>query len=99
MTCLGIDTIHRFTAADAGKAAANGVRFVGRYLVPAGKGKDITTLVTQKADRNEANSTYHMILGAAAISQLPEHGAVMLTSDCGFVMWQSYTHGEASEEV
>lgn len=52
----------------------------------------VSTLVTQKADRNEADSTYHMILASAAISQLPEHGAVMLTSDCGFVMGQSYHH-------
>lgn len=59
---------------------------------------NIATLVTQKADRNEADSTYHTILAAAAISQLPEHGAVMLTSDCGYVMGQSYTHGEIVSE-
>lgn len=42
MTYLGIDTVHRFTAADAKNAAANGVSFVGRYLVPAGMNKDLT---------------------------------------------------------
>lgn len=42
MTYLGIDTVHRFTAADAKKAAENGVSFVGRYLVPAGMNKELT---------------------------------------------------------
>ena len=39
---LGIDTVHRFTAADAKNAAASGVSFVGRYLVPAGMNKELT---------------------------------------------------------
>ena len=38
MTYLGIDTVHRFTAADAKNAVANGVSFVCRYLVPQGMG-------------------------------------------------------------
>lgn len=42
MTYLGIDTVHRFTAADAKNAVANGVSFVGRYLVPAGMNKELT---------------------------------------------------------
>ena len=42
MAYLGIDTVHRFTAADAKKAAANGVSFVGRYLVPEAYGKALT---------------------------------------------------------
>lgn len=42
MTYLGIDTVHRFTAADAKNAVANGISFVGRYLVPAGMNKELT---------------------------------------------------------
>lgn len=42
MAYLGVDTVHRFTAADAKNAVANGVSFVCRYLVPQGMGKDIT---------------------------------------------------------
>ena len=59
---------------------------------------NIATLVTQKENRNDADSTYHTILASAAISQLPEHGAVMLTDDCGYVMGQCYRHGGASVE-
>ena len=39
----GIDTVRRFTAADAKKAVENGVRFVGRYLVPAAYPKALTS--------------------------------------------------------
>lgn len=42
MQYLGIDTVHRFTAADAKKAAENGISFVGRYLVPPGMNKELT---------------------------------------------------------
>ena len=42
MAYLGIDTVHRFTAADAKNAVENGVSFVGRYLVPAGMNKELT---------------------------------------------------------
>ena len=36
MTYLGVDTAARITAAQAAKLVANGVSFVGRYLVPSG---------------------------------------------------------------
>lgn len=42
MTYLGVDTAARITAAQAAKLAANGVSFVGRYLVPSGYSKSIT---------------------------------------------------------
>lgn len=39
---LGVDTAARISAAQAKKLRENGVSFVGRYLVPAGMGKDLT---------------------------------------------------------
>lgn len=42
MTYLGVDTAARISAAQAKKLKENGVSFVGRYLVPAGMGKDLT---------------------------------------------------------
>ena len=42
MRFLGIDTAARITAKQAEKLREQGVSFVGRYLVPAGMGKDIT---------------------------------------------------------
>lgn len=57
----------------------------------------VATIITQQANRDQADSTYHSILASAAISSLPEHGAVMLTSDCGFIMGQCYRHGVIEE--
>ena len=48
----GIDTAARITAAQAAKIAAQGVSWVGRYLVPEGYGKAITA-DEAKALRNE----------------------------------------------
>ena len=42
MTYLGIDTAARLSAAAAKTLKDNGISFVGRYLVPAGMGKDLT---------------------------------------------------------
>lgn len=42
MTYLGVDTAARLSAAAAKTLKANGVSFVGRYLVPPGMYKDIT---------------------------------------------------------
>ena len=39
---LGVDTAARISAAQAKLLKQNGVSFVGRYLVPAGMGKDLT---------------------------------------------------------
>jgi len=43
----GIDTSARITAAQAAKLRDQGVSFVGRYLVPAGMGKEITASEAQ----------------------------------------------------
>ena len=58
---------------------------------------NVATLITQQSNRDQADSTYHTILASAAVSSLPEHGAVMLTSDCGFIMGQCYRHGAIEE--
>ena len=47
--------------------------------------------------RLKAESKYHEILAAAAISELPKHSVTLLTSDGRVVMNQSYSHAiEAS---
>ncbi len=45
----------------------------------------IGTIVRQYDGKPEAESAYHMTLGAAAISGLPVHGAVIMAED-GFVL-------------
>lgn len=43
------------------------------------------------ADSREAESKYHQILSAAALSGLPKHGAIMFTED-GFIGQSCYTN-------
>ena len=42
--------------------------------------------------RLKAESKYHEVLAAAAISQLPQHSATLITSDGRAIMNQCYRH-------
>lgn len=51
-------------------------------------------------DRLAAESKYHAILSSAAVSKLPSHTCVLMTSDGRFISFQNYEHQpEAQEEV
>jgi len=50
-------------------------------------------LVTQHATREAAESAYHSILAAAAISTVEVHAATILTEDGFQLMHQAYRHG------
>ena len=58
----------------------------------------VSYLVHQVSDDNpdtarmQAESTFHQVLAAAAISQLPAHAAIMFTSEGFPVMNQCYKH-------
>lgn len=52
----------------------------------------------QKA-RNKGESKYHEVLAAAAISDLPEHGAILFGSDCQPLMDKCYKHGDTNEQT
>ena len=54
--------------------------------------ESVANLVTSHDDRNAAESKYHQVLAAAAVSQLPVHAAVLMSSDGGFIAAQSYEH-------
>lgn len=45
-----------------------------------------------KENRQEAESVYHSILSAAAVSALPMHAAVIMTNEGKVIMQQAYTH-------
>ncbi len=49
-------------------------------------------LVTTHATREEAESKYHLILSAAAVSNVPIHAATIITSDGFQLMHQAYNH-------
>jgi hypothetical protein len=46
----------------------------------------------------QAESKYHTVLAAAAISQLPRHAAVMLDSNGGYRNSQCYEHPTQTNE-
>lgn len=58
----------------------------------------VTVLTTQKTSRNEAESTYHSILAAAALSSLPCHAASIMTEEGFPIMHQAYRPEIASVE-
>ena len=49
------------------------------------------------ADRNAADSKYHTILAAAAISQVEEHGAIMYTHEGVLDKAECYYHGAPAQ--
>lgn len=52
----------------------------------------VANLVYAYDDRNEAESKYHAVLSAAAISALPMHTCVLFQSDGILLARQSYVH-------
>lgn len=52
----------------------------------------VAYLVNKNASRNGAESIYHQILAAAAISNVYQHTAVLLTDTGVEIMHQCYNH-------
>ena len=57
----------------------------------------VGNLVYSYDNRNEAESKYHSVLAAAAISALPMHTCVLFQSDGILLARQSYVHEQATE--
>lgn len=53
----------------------------------------VANLVYQYASRDEAESKFHSILAAAAVSSLPVHAAVILTNAGTLVRSEFFRHG------
>lgn len=60
-------------------------------------GNQVANIVSTYTSVYEAESKYHQILAAAAISQIETHSAVMLDGFGGFIKSESYTHEEIEE--
>lgn len=58
----------------------------------------IANLTSVFDDRMQAESSYHSILAAAAISQLPLHACMLFTNDGYLIMNANYTHEQPSPE-
>ena len=52
----------------------------------------VGTLVSSYEERNAAENKYHLVLAAAAISDLPRHSAFMLSDEGYLVKSESYTN-------
>ena len=52
----------------------------------------VGTLVSSYENREQAESAYHTILAAAALSSLPCHAAVLLTEQGGILASAYYEH-------
>lgn len=55
----------------------------------------VACLATPYDSQLQAESSYHSVLAAAALSNLPRHAAVLLTSDGSVQMSQYYEHGDS----
>lgn len=53
---------------------------------------DISTLVFPKNTKEEAESTYYSILSSAAVSNIPVHGAIIISEEGFPVKHQCYKH-------
>lgn len=58
----------------------------------------VATLTNQYSNQLEAESKYHTVLAAAALSHLPVHAAVLCTNYGSVLMAQHYTYEEPSPE-
>lgn len=52
----------------------------------------VTTLVNSYEDRNQAESKYHQILTAAALSSVPKHSAVLMNDVGQTLKNETYIH-------
>ena len=55
-------------------------------------------IMTKKQTRNEAESEFHRVLAAAAVSNVETHSCIVFTEEGFTVMSQCYKHGEQNEE-
>lgn len=58
-------------------------------------GGQVACLATPYDSQMQAESSYHSVLAAAALSSLPRHAAVLMTSDGSVQASQYYEHGES----
>ena len=52
----------------------------------------VATLVNSYEDRNQAESKYHQILTAAALSSVPKHSAVLMDDEGRTIKSETYIH-------
>lgn len=59
---------------------------------------NVATIVNSYDSRPQAESKYHQILTAAAVSTVPKHGAIMLTDEGERLKNECYIHTSEPEQ-
>lgn len=59
---------------------------------------NVANIVSKYDTANEAESKFHTILAAAAVSNVPVHAAIMMTNFGDSLGAKYYIHGEGLEE-
>ena len=56
---------------------------------------NVANIVTAKDTKNEAESVYHSVLAAAALSDLPCHAATLMTNEGQVLKYQCYKNDDS----
>ena len=55
-------------------------------------GENASPITTLYTDKEAAYNKYHTILAAAAISEIPEHSAILVSEEGSYVLHEKFTH-------
>lgn len=55
-------------------------------------GATATPITTLFADKGDAYNKYHTVLAAAAVSQIEEHSAILVSEEGNYMFHEKYTH-------
>lgn len=54
--------------------------------------ENVAHFFTTYADQAQAESSYHLVLSAAAVSNVPSHSALLMTADGQVLRSETYKH-------
>ena len=69
------------------------MKYIVIELQESADGK-VSNIVTSHDTANAAESKYHAVLSAAAVSSVLVHSAIMVNSHGGYIDSKSFNHGE-----
>lgn len=55
-------------------------------------GATATPITTLFVDKAQAQSKYHQVLAAAAVSQVPEHSAILISEEGSYMLHDKFIH-------
>ena len=60
-------------------------------------GENASPIITLYTDKEAAYSKYHTILAAAAISEIQEHSAILVSEEGNYVLHEKFIHNGGNE--